>query len=119
MVQNYTFPEDSSVSFSYQILYRPVGGSFQSTRTVSRYSNQYTLTRLIIEKTYEVSMRIRFTVSACRYTATQYGKKSDVINFTTTAHALCKLVVLFDICHNPLLSFQLLVVHPLTLTLLY
>ena len=80
MLQDYTFPNDSGIAFYYQILYRPVGRSYKSVRTVSRSLNQYTLTGLIVGEVYEVTMRIRFTVSSC---STAYGKESDVTNFTT------------------------------------
>ena len=59
-----------------------MGRSYQSSRTVSQYSNQYTLTGLIVGETYEVTMRIQFRVSACFYSTT-YGEESDATNFTT------------------------------------
>ena len=59
-----------------------MGRSYQSSRTVSQYSNQYTLTGLIVGETYEVTMRIQFRVSACIY-STAYGEESDATNFTT------------------------------------
>ena len=83
MAQDYTFPDDSGVSFGYQILYRPVNRSYYPSITpASRYSNQFTLTGLIVGETYEVTVRIGFRVSSCYYTSA-YGKESDATNFTT------------------------------------
>ena len=59
-----------------------MGRSYRSSRTVSRYLNQFTLTGLIIGETYEVTMAIQFRVSACSF-GIAYGEESDAINFTT------------------------------------